>query len=145
MYPARVDQKGRVKLPASFQEFLNSLPEKKLFATSLDRRTGSIYPIAVWRKNKDFLTLYKEDPKRRKRVIFNAQDLGADTEMDNQGRVLLSVELRRELGIENQTVRVFFHNQRIEIYSEAMYQHMKADAAETSSDDVEKLESAGLL
>ena len=144
MYPARVDEKGRVKLPAAFQDFLNSLPEKKLLATSLDRRIGSIYPIAVWRRNKEFFARYKDDPKRLKRVVFNAQDLGADTEMDSQGRVLLSVDLRRELGIEHQTVRVFFHNQRIEIYSEAMYQHMKQDATGTSADDVDRLEGAGL-
>ena len=38
MYPARVDDKGRLKLPVGFQEYISGLPEKKLFVTSLDRR-----------------------------------------------------------------------------------------------------------
>ena len=49
MYPARMDDRGRVKLPAAFQEYLNSLDDKKLFVTSLDRRIAQIYPIRAWR------------------------------------------------------------------------------------------------
>jgi MraZ protein len=49
MYPARLDDKGRVKLPTSFQQFFGALREKKLFVTSLDRRIAQIYPMVVWR------------------------------------------------------------------------------------------------
>ena len=38
MYPGRLDDSGRVKLPAKFQQYLAALPEKTLFVTSLDRR-----------------------------------------------------------------------------------------------------------
>ena len=63
MFPARLDDKGRMKLPTAFQTYFNSLPEKKLFVTSLDRRIAQIYPIAAWRENEKFFENYRDDPK----------------------------------------------------------------------------------
>ena len=145
LYPARVDDKGRLKLPVGFQEYISGLPEKKLFVTSLDRRIGQIYPIAVWRENKKLLNEFRVNPKAAARSDFNAQDLGADSEMDNQGRVLLPPEMRRELGIENQSVRLFAHKGRIEILSEAYFAARKQEATVTAHDDQATLEVAGLL
>src|SRR5215467_614449 len=129
MYPARVDDKGRLKLPVGFQQYLAGLAEKKLFVTSFDRRVGQIYPIANWRETKKFLYSQTENAKPASRIAFNAQDLGADSEMDNQGRVLLPPEMRRELGIENQSVRLFAYKGHVQILSEAMYEEQKKQAA----------------
>jgi DNA-binding transcriptional regulator/RsmH inhibitor MraZ len=65
--------------------------------------------------------------------------------MDNQGRVLLPPEMRRELGIENQSVRLFHYKSRIEILSEAIYQERKLQATTSAEADLETLEGAGLL
>jgi MraZ protein len=145
MYPGRVDDKGRLKLPVGFQQYFSGLAEKKLFVTSLDRRIGQIYPIAIWRQNKQFLNDYRANPKAVGSIAFNAQDLGADSEMDGQGRVLLPPEMRRELGIENQSVRLFAYKGRIEILSEAIYTERKQKAAASAEADLETLEGAGLL
>jgi MraZ protein len=144
MYPARLDDKGRLKLPTSFQEFFAALREKKLFVTSLDRRIAQIYPIAMWRENEKFFDSYREDPRIARNVAFNAADLGAESEMDAQGRVLFSPELRRELGIENQAVRVFAYRGRVEVLSEKLYEERRREAAQTAAEDVSKLEAAGL-
>jgi MraZ protein len=144
MYPARVDDKGRLKLPVGFEKWVASLPEKKLFVTSLDRRIGQLYPIENWRKNKKFFDLYRDSPKAAKRITFNAQDLGADSEMDGQGRILLPPELRRELGIENSTVRLYAYKGRIEILSERIYEERKKDSADAEADQ-ETLEIAGMI
>jgi MraZ protein len=145
MYPGRVDDKGRLKLPVGFQQYFSALEEKKLFVTSLDRRIGQIYPIAVWRENKKFLYDYRQNPKAAGRIAFNAQDLGADSEMDGQGRILLPPEMRRELGIENQGVRLFAYKGRIEILSEKIYEERKQQSAASAESDLETLEGAGLL
>ncbi|MFB3827658.1 MAG: hypothetical protein ACE15B_12875 [Bryobacteraceae bacterium] len=144
MYPARVDEKGRIKLPVVFQEHLKRFSEP-LFATSLDRRTGRIYPKSIWLENLKFFERYKENPKAARNLIFVAQDLGSETAMDSQGRVQLSPELRRELGIENQAVKVYADRGRIEILSEAVYEQRKRQAAETSESDLDAAERAGLL
>lgn len=144
MYPARVDDRGRIKLPVQFQNFLAALPEKKLFVTSLDRRIARIYPISVWRQNEKFFQGYVENPRLAKSIWFNANDLGSEAEMDGQGRVLLSPELRRALGIENQAVRVQGSPKgHLEVLSETEYQR-QLEAAVAAAENVEMLEQAGL-
>lgn len=49
-----------------------------------------------------------------------------------------------ELGIENQPVRLYAYRGRIEILTEAIYEERKREAAQIASDDVGKLEAAGL-
>jgi MraZ protein len=144
MYPGRLDDKGRVKLPATFQQYFAALREKTLFVTSLDRRIAQIYPMAIWRDNEKVFESFRDNPRVAKSVAFNAADLGAETEMDGQGRILLSPELRRELGIENAPVRLFAYRGHIEIMSEKIYEARKLQAAELTEEDFGKLEAAGL-
>jgi len=147
MYPARLDDKGRMKLPSVFQEYFQALAylgEKKLFVTSLDRHIAQIYPPAVWRQNEQFFDSYHEDPDLAEKVAFNAADLGSETEVDTQGRIVFSPELRRELGIENQPVHLYAYKGHIEVLSEQIYQERRQQASQTPRQDVKKLQGAGL-
>lgn len=144
MYPSRLDDKGRAKLPAAFQQYFAALREKMLFVTSLDRKIAKVYPMAVWRENERFFDNYRDDPRILRNVAFNAADLGAESEMDAQGRILFPSELRRELGIENQAVRLYAHRGHLEVLSEATYEERKREAAQTVAEDLAKLEAAGL-
>jgi MraZ protein len=145
-YPARVDDKGRLKLPVVFQEYLKGLPNRRLFATSLDRRTAQIYPISTWLETVAKLgEADGENARRVKRVFFSAQELGAECEIDSSGRVLLSPELRRTLGIENQPVYVQAVKGRIDVMSEQLYNERREEASASAADDVEALEMARLL
>lgn len=144
MYNGKLDDKGRLKLPVQFQEYLNSFTERKLFVTSTDRTTAQIYPIGIWRDNERLLKDFKTDPKVAKTVAFNANDLGADSEMDGQGRVLVNPELRRELDMDGQALRVFSERGHIQILTEAVYQARKQAAIKAALESVEKMEMEGL-
>ena len=52
---ARVDDKGRLKLPAEFLEYLKKLGVNMVFVTTLDKKTARIYPISLWKSNLLFL------------------------------------------------------------------------------------------
>ncbi len=145
MHNGKLDDKGRVKLPVQFQEYLNSFAERKLFVTSIDRSTAQIYPISVWRKNEELLKDFKADPRVAKSVAFNANDLGGDAEMDAQGRVLLNPELRRELDMDGQALRVYSERGRIQILTEVVYQAQRLAAQKAALENVEKMEREGLL
>jgi MraZ protein len=144
MYNGRLDDKGRVKVASAFQQYFASLPEKKLFVTSLDRLTAQIYPISVWRSNESFFQDYREDPDLAGNVAFNANELGAETEMDAQGRVLFPPELRRALALENQTLHLYAHRGRIEVLSDKEFEERRRKASQTPRADVTTLERAGL-
>src|SRR6266567_2146568 len=55
MYTCKLDDRSRLKLPADWVTFFNSLAEKTLFITSLDRHVAQIYPMSVWRDNEKLL------------------------------------------------------------------------------------------
>ncbi len=143
-YPARVDEKGRLRLPANFQAYLESLPEKKVFATSLDMATARIYPIAVWRANEELYENDNEIADEATDVQFIANHLGSDVEMDSQGRILLSPELRRTLKLENQPVRVEFSRGAIDVYSEEQYEARMRRASQALEEKLAKLRKKGM-
>jgi DNA-binding transcriptional regulator/RsmH inhibitor MraZ len=87
---------------------------------------------------------YSTDPKAAKRLAFNAADLGAETEMDSQARVLFSPELRRELQMEEQPVHLYAFRGHINVFTQAVYEEDKRAATVDPVGDQEKLEQAGM-
>lgn len=145
MYPARLDDKGRLKLPVEFQRYLGGLPEKKLFVTSTDRHMATVYPISIWRQNEKLFTSFRDNPGVSKRVWFTASELGSEVEMDGSGRVQFSPELRRELRIENQPVKVLVVNGAIQVMNEETFHAQRAESAQAPREDLEILQRAGFL
>ena len=96
-----MDEKGRLKLPADLREYILRLGEKTVFITSLDLLIARIYTNSTWEFNQKLLDECKEDPETAEDVAFTANDVGADSDIDDQGRVLIPQELRRLLSIEN--------------------------------------------
>jgi MraZ protein len=143
-YPGRLDDKGRLKLPAAFAQFFNSLPERKLYLTSLDRLIGQIYPIAEWRANEKFFDTFQDNPEAAQNIAFNAADLGADVEMDGQGRITVHPDLRRELGMEGQELHLIAYKGHVQVLTEERYQEQKRQATANTPADLNVLKRAGL-
>jgi DNA-binding transcriptional regulator/RsmH inhibitor MraZ len=145
MYKSRLDERARLKLPADFHNYVKT-QEKKLFVTSLDRKTIRVYFLKAWRQNEAFFATHREKKQALKNVAFTANELGAECETDNQGRIPLSAELRDELNIQpNQEVRLYYNAGRIEVLSEAEYRAQRDKAAASTEQDLLEMEGAGLL
>ena len=146
-YPGRLDDKGRLKVPSVFQEYFASLPDKRLFVTSLDRRSAQIYPIELWKTNEKIFDTYVDDLEALRNISFNALDLGSMTEMDSQGRITVNPELRRKLGLEDQELHLWGRGKgRVEIITEALYQEqLRLVEIQKTAADLTKLRQAGLV
>jgi MraZ protein len=114
-YSAKVDDRGRLKLPADFKEFLASFGDNRVFITSLDERTLQLYPISVWRYNLEFLMNYSDDPEASQSVAIIANANGCGSVIDDQGRVLLPQDIRRRLNLENTTVHLDCYRNQVNI------------------------------
>ncbi len=145
MYNGKLDDKGRLKMPVPFQEYLNSFTEKKLFVTSVDNTTAQIYPISVWRENEQLFKISRAVSRSAKELSFLANDLGADAEMDAQGRILLNPELRRDLDMDGHALRLVSEKGRIQILTEAVYQAHRKAARANALANLEAMEEAGML
>ena len=97
-----MDDKGRLKLPVDFIAYLASFGGKKLYITTTDKRIGRVYNESVWRQNVELL---RNAPNRQAadRISFTAKANGDAVEIDDAGRALLPVELRKTLKISGKT------------------------------------------
>lgn len=143
-FNGRLDDKARLKLPSAFAQYFNRLPERKLFLTSLDRITASLYPIGEWRVNEKFFDTYHADPDAAEAILFNAQDLGADVEMDSQNRITVHPDLRRELGLENTELHLITAKGHVEIYTDEQYQIKRRLSPEMVANSLKAMKQAGL-
>lgn len=144
MYTTRADEKGRLKLPTDFHDCLSKAGFARFFVTSLDRQIGRIYPILTWRENLRLLDTYCEDPDAADVVRFNADDLGAEVDMDSQGRMMLPAELRRELKLDSGAIRLRGSGAYIELLGEDAYNKRRERAAANGPEAVLKLQKAGM-
>lgn len=99
-YPARVDEKGRLKIPAPFKEELEREYGKQFYITSLDGQYARIYPLDEWNKVEEKLQAAASFNKTRRKFLNRTNYYGQQVEMDNQGRVLIPPVLRESAGMK---------------------------------------------
>jgi DNA-binding transcriptional regulator/RsmH inhibitor MraZ len=145
MFTCKLDDRSRLKLPADLVAFFNSLSEKKLFVTSLDRNIAQIYPMSVWRKNEKLIANHVDDPEAAEIVGFNANDLGGTVEIDAQGRIVFPQALREELKLDGQTLKLYAVQEHIDVLTEPVYNELKQAAAPGAKASALKLKKAGLV
>jgi MraZ protein len=141
---ARVDEKGRLKLPAAIAQYLSGLGDQKVFVTTLNASTVRIYPISSWRETEKMLEEAGEDADVREDIAFIAYHFGADSEIDPQGRVLVPTDLRRALKLENEQVYLRCFKQRIDVIGREVYEQRLAKAMEGVGEKLQSLEKKGL-
>lgn len=140
----RVDEKGRLKLPAAIAQYLDGFGERKVFVTTLNTSTALIYPISVWRGTEAMLQEAGDDADLRADVAFIANHYGEDGEIDGQGRVLLPTTLRRDLELERDDVQLLCFKQRIEVIGSKVYATRLEAAKSGLSEKLKALEKKGL-
>jgi MraZ protein len=141
---ARVDDKGRLKLPSDFLEYLKKQGVDKVFITSLDREVARIYPIQVWKGNENLFSNAGDLAELAEDVAYIAKVFGGDSEIDAQGRVLLPAALRREMSLESQPVWLDCYNGRINVAGKAVHDARYHRAMANLPEKVKTLEKKGL-
>jgi MraZ protein len=92
--PARIDDKGRLKVPNSFRSLLEGKYGRELFLTSLSGEYVRIYPMPVWLEIEQKVGAMPSTHPARLRFLDRVNYFGQSGELDTQGRVLIPVRLR---------------------------------------------------
>jgi MraZ protein len=92
-YPAKVDEKGRLKIPAAYLEALREYGNR-FYITSQTGETARIYPMKVWGEIEDKLEKLPSSNKAKRKFLMRTSYFGQEVELDAQGRVLLPAVLR---------------------------------------------------
>jgi MraZ protein len=92
--PARIDDKGRLKVPNAFRSLLEGKYGRELFLTSLTGEYVRIYPMPVWLAIEEKLGQMPSTHPSRVRFLDRVNYFGQPGELDTQGRVLIPLRLR---------------------------------------------------
>ena len=92
--PARIDDKGRLKVPNAFRSLLESKYGRELFLTSLTGDYVRLFPMPVWIEIEEKLGKMPSTHPSRLRFLDRVNFFGQAVELDTQGRVLIPARLR---------------------------------------------------
>ena len=92
-YPAKVDEKGRVKIPAAYLEELREYGNK-FYVTSENGDYVRVYPMKIWNEIEEKLALLSSHNRTKQKFLTRTNYYGQVVELDGQGRLLIPAILR---------------------------------------------------
>jgi MraZ protein len=105
-HSAKVDEKGRLKLPAAFKQLLDAASVTQFYITSTDGEKAEIWPLPVWEEREKQLAQYSNLDDAVDTYLDLTGYYGQQMEMDNQARVLLPPILRGKAKLDAEVMVV---------------------------------------
>ena len=101
-YAAKIDDKGRLKIPNAFRTLVEGQHGKEVFVTSLTGEYVRIYPMPVWAALEEKLAGVPSTLPARLKFFDRVNYFGQAAEFDLQGRVLIHPRLRDSAGMSGE-------------------------------------------
>lgn len=96
-HQAKIDEKGRLKLPTSFRSYIEATWKTSIVYLTSDDSSGRyvrVYPLPVWEGIEQKLLKMPSTDLARRRFQRWTSLYGQEGEVDTQGRVLIPPQLR---------------------------------------------------
>ncbi|WP_420236742.1 division/cell wall cluster transcriptional repressor MraZ [Telmatobacter bradus] len=120
-HPAKVDDKGRLKLPSAFKQMLEARSVTQFFITSEDGESAQIWPLPDWEERENKLAPYSMDESIQC-YLDQTSYYGQQVEIDSQARVLLPQILRSSAQLDEEVV-VLGKMQYLEVVHRATFEN----------------------
>lgn len=141
-HPTRVDEKGRLKVPAEFKRHIEEKYGTRFYITSENGKTAKVYPMEEWEKIEQKLAAIPSFNPSKKKFMDLVNYYGQVSEMDAQGRLLVPQILREAAKVSGDVV-VFGMMTYLEVTNhDAFRQNLEANPLTES--DAESLAGFGL-
>ncbi|HVF55812.1 MAG TPA: division/cell wall cluster transcriptional repressor MraZ [Pyrinomonadaceae bacterium] len=98
-YTARIDEKGRLKVPTAFRRYIEEKHGSEFYVTSLGGDCVRIYPLPEWELIEQRLALLPSMDPARRRFLDRTNYYGQQATLDGQGRILVHPLLRKSAGV----------------------------------------------
>ena len=140
--PAKIDDKGRLKVPNGFRTVIQKDHGSNLFVTSLTGQSVRIYPMPVWLDIERRLAQVPSTHPARQRFLDRVNFYGQVAVLDPQGRVLIQPRLR-ESALMNGEVDVLGQQSYLEVWNhERLVARLSAEPF--TDDDAKALADFGI-
>ena len=141
-HAARIDDKGRLKIPTAFRALLEKEHGTELFVTSVTGESVQIYPMPVWLAHEAKLARIPSTHPARRRYFDRVNYFGQAAEIDTQGRVVIHPRLRDAAGMTGD-VDVFGQYDTLEVWNHERFL-AKLQGEPYSDDDARALAEFGI-
>ncbi len=101
-YAAKIDDKGRLKIPNAFKVVIQEQHGTELFVTSLTGESVTVYPMSVWLAIEEKLAKMPSTHPARLKYFDRVNYFGQVAEIDGQGRVVIHSRLREAAGMSGE-------------------------------------------
>ena len=101
-HSAKIDDKGRLKIPTAFRGVMEEQRGQGLYVTSLSGESVRIYPMSAWLALEQRLARVPPMTPARTRFLDRVNYYGQISEFDAQGRVLIPTRLRDSAGMNGE-------------------------------------------
>jgi MraZ protein len=98
-YSAKIDDKGRLKIPNAFRGLIEGQHGADVFVTSLTGEYVRIYPMPVWMALEEKMAKVPSTHPARLRFFDRVKYYGQTAAFDNQGRLIIHSRLRDSAGM----------------------------------------------
>jgi MraZ protein len=115
--PARIDDKGRLKVPTMFRGVIRDQQGPDVFVTSVEGDSVRLYPMPVWLAVEQKLSQMPNNHPSRLKFLDRVNYYGQTSELDGQGRIVIPPALRESAAIVGD-VRVFGRIDYLEVWNE---------------------------
>ena len=109
-HPARIDEKGRLKVPNGFRATIESQWGQELFVTSVTGEFVRLYPMAVWVEIERRLATVPSTHPSKLRFLDRVNFFGQVATMDRQGRIVIPPLLRDSAAMAGDVSVLGQHN-----------------------------------
>jgi MraZ protein len=141
-HPTRVDEKGRLKVPAEFKRVIDEKYSQQFYITSLDGRVAQIYPFEEWERIEQKLASLSTFNPTKKKFLSRVNYWGQQVEMDGQGRLLIPQLLRESAAIKGE-VAVLGNLTYLEVRNAETFRK-EIETEQFTSDDEKTLDELGI-
>ena len=118
---AKLDDKGRLKLPAAFRAALEPKYGSDFFVTSLRGDSVRIYPMDVWLRVEERLSRASSLNPSVMRFKSAVNYFGQSAPMDAQGRILVHTLLRDRADVRGEVV-VLGQQDFLEVWNRSVFE-----------------------
>jgi len=139
--PAKVDEKGRLKIPAVFLDGLREYGNQ-FYITSVTGEQALIYPLKIWAGIEEKLAKVSSQNQAKGKFLKRTSYYGQVVEMDAQGRVLVPAVLRESAQTKGD-VDVFGSLDHLEVMNHTRVMDQMKNEPFTA-DDFKALEGLGI-
>jgi MraZ protein len=115
-HAAKIDDKGRLKIPNAFRALIEKQHGNEVFVTSLTGEYVRLYPMPVWLALEEKLAKVPSSHPSRLKYFDRVNYYGQTAQIDVQGRVVIHSRLRDSAGM-NGDVDVFGQYDTLDVWN----------------------------